>query len=85
MYDSHTHYRNQKGHQNINYLGTLTCYCFVQIKLLVVGVISYETDIEVLTSYLWQKPCHDEDENDEGGNHTCAHASRVIEYLTPVR
>jgi hypothetical protein len=38
-----------------------------------------------LTSYLGQKACHDEDEDDKGGNHTCAHASRVIEYLTPVR
>lgn len=34
--------------------------------------------------YLWQKSCQNEEEDDERGNHACAHTSRVEEKLTPL-
>lgn len=35
--------------------------------------------------YLGQKTANDEDEDDEGGDHSSAHASRVVEHLTSTR
>lgn len=33
--------------------------------------------------YLWQNACQNEKDDDERGDHACAHTSRVEESLTP--